>query len=143
MTDEPTLTSPDIGRTENALRAVLQKVLRGTTLDYHAWVALNVVSNSTPPISAAALRGVLAGGLKIDGATAVAVVEGLQTQGVLERAGDDIVSTSEGRTLYGRLDAAVRHVTTLIYDGFDPEDLVVAHRVLSTITERANAILAA
>jgi DNA-binding MarR family transcriptional regulator len=143
MTDEPTLTSPDIGRTENALRAVLQKVLRGTALDYHAWVALNVVSNSTPPISAGALRGVLAGGLKIDGATAVAVVDGLQTQGVLERAGDDIVSTWEGRALYRRLDDEVRRVTTLIYDGFDTEDLVVAHRVLSTITERANAILAA
>ena len=142
MTNPPILTSPNIGETENALRAILTKTLAGTGLDYHRWVALKIVSESPSPMSATELAGRLEGGLKIDVATAVQTIEDLRADDIFDKAGDHLSPTPDGRSLYQRLNEEIRRLSQQIYAGLEVDDLAAAYRVLSTITQRANALLA-
>jgi DNA-binding MarR family transcriptional regulator len=142
MTDAPTLTSRTIGETENALQAILARTLTGTELDYHQWVALKVVSETSPPMSQAAVVQRLVGGLKIDEQRAVEVVARLQAKGTVTETDDTLLLTPRGLSLYQRLDDEIRRLAQQMWAGLDTDDLATAHRVLSTITERANSLLA-
>jgi hypothetical protein len=66
MAQPQILTSRNIGETENALRAILMRVLAGTGLDYPRWIALQCVSLSPSPVLVADVIAQLKGGLKID-----------------------------------------------------------------------------
>jgi hypothetical protein len=55
---------------------------------------------------------------------------------------DTVTVTESGSALYQRLNAQVQGVAALMYAGLEVDDLAVAYRVLSTLTERANALLA-
>lgn len=142
MTRAPILTSRTIGETENALRAILTKTLTGTDLDYHRWVALKLVSEADPSISHAAAVERLVGGLKIDHATAVDVIAHLQAGAIVTTTGNELVLTPHGTSLYQRLNDEMRQLAQQMWAGLDMDDLATAHRVLSTITERANTLLA-
>ena len=50
--------------------------------------------------------------------------------------------TAPGTSLYYRLNGEIRQVSQQIYAGLPTDDLAAASRVLTTITERANALLA-
>ncbi len=142
MTSQPVLTSPMIGQTENALRAVLMRTLNGTELDYYRWVALKVVSDSREPLSAYDLVARLKGALKIDDATATESIDYLKAHDILDHAGDVLTPTESGTALYRRLSDQIRENAQKIYAGLAADDLAVAYRVLSTITDQANALLA-
>jgi DNA-binding MarR family transcriptional regulator len=141
VTNPPILTSRNIGETENALRAILIKTLSGTGLDYHRWVALKAASEGQAPISRSELAKQLKGGLKINDATADEVIDDLQEHNIFDRAGDNLSPTPHGRSLYQRLNGEISQQSQQIYAGLDADDLAAAYRVLSTITERANALL--
>ena len=66
MCRPPILTSRNIGLAENALRALLNKALQHTGLDYHRWVALKLVADGQWPIPVATLIGQLKDFLKMD-----------------------------------------------------------------------------
>jgi hypothetical protein len=142
MPDQPILTAPIIGQTENALRALLGRALQGSGLDYHQWVALRVASTSTPPLGHTELRDRLQDGLKIDPSMADEAIDGLATRGLLFVSAEGVTASDEGATLYQRLDADVRRISAQVWKGIDGADLVAAYRVHSVVTERANALLA-
>jgi DNA-binding MarR family transcriptional regulator len=142
MTPTTTLTTRDIGLAENALRAVLEQTLAGTGLDYHRWVALKATSDSPTPPSPGELAALMTGGLKIDAATAAAVIDALGEQGIFETDGNAVAVTPAGAALYRRLSEEIGQLSRKMYTGLDPDDLTVAGRVLATLTERANARLA-
>jgi hypothetical protein len=138
-----TLTSRDVGLTENALRALLESVLAGTGVDYHQWVALNAASGSQTPPTTDGLIGLLVEGLKIDEERARVVIADLQNRGDFDSTDSrTVVVTAQGKALHERLTASLRVVTAQMYDGLDLDDLAVAYEVLATLAERANAMLA-
>jgi DNA-binding MarR family transcriptional regulator len=142
MTDAPILTSRTIGETENALQAILARALTGTALDFHAWVALKLVSETNPPISEADAIEELVNGLKIDRRAAVEVIAKLDDRGIVTKTDGALALTAEGTSLYQRLNGEIRQVAQQMWAGLDAKDLATAHRVLSTIKERANLLLA-
>jgi len=142
MTNPRILNSRDIGITENALRAVLTKTLTSSNLDYNRWVALKVLAESTSPTLATDLAKQLKGVLKIDDATVVEVLDDLKERGIFGEAGDVVSPTADGASLYRRLNDQIRQVSEQMYSGLDVNELATAYRVLSTLAERANAILA-
>jgi hypothetical protein len=138
-----TLTSRDVGLTENALRALLASVLADTGLDYYQWVALNAASGSESPLTPDGLIGLLVQGLKIDEERARVVIADLQNRGDFDSTDSrTVVVTAQGNALYERLTASLDVVTAQMYDGLDVDDLAVAYEVLATLAERANAMLA-
>jgi|SRR5687768_3838279 len=141
MTSEPILTSRDIGETENALRAILVRTLSGTGLDYARWVALKVVSEGPREISTTELSKTLKAKLRLDDATAREMIDDLQAKQILDAVDDGVSITPDGLSLHRRLVDDIKEVSVQIYAGLAPADLATAYRVLSTIRERANAVL--
>jgi len=141
MCRPPILTSRSIGLAEKALRALLTRALRETSLDYQRWVALKLVADSASPMALATLVGQLKDFLKLDEATALAAVNDLRAQGLIE-AGDNLSATLRGRALFARLCDETGEISREIYSGLDPDDLAATHRVLSAVTARANRLLA-
>jgi hypothetical protein len=52
-----------------------------------------------------------------------------------------ITLTPDGRARFARIRAGIGEITQRLYGGLPAADLAVAHRVLATVTERANAEL--
>jgi len=140
MCRPPILTSRNIGLAENALRALLNQALQHTGLDYHRWVALKLVADGHWPVPVATLIGQLKDFLKMDEAGALAAINDLRAQGLVDTS-DRISTTLRGRSLYERLCDETGEISRRIYAGLDPEDLAATHRVLSVITARANSLL--
>jgi DNA-binding MarR family transcriptional regulator len=142
MRTQQTLSTRTIGETENALRAILLRGLAGTGLDYHQWVALKVAAESPTPRTAQEIATFLQGGLKIDEDAAVAALDAVQAGGHLAQNGDTLEVTPSGASLYGRLNDEFTALSRQMYAGLEADELVTAQHVLSTIIERANALLA-
>jgi DNA-binding MarR family transcriptional regulator len=141
MTSEPTLTTRTIGETESALNGLLAKVLGDTGIDELGWVALRLVSAMPPPVTAAGLTAQLRHSKKVDEATATAVLADLEGRAALQRLGDNISATPQGARLFEHLSDEVGKLTAHMWEGLDSADLATAARVLTTITQRANALL--
>lgn len=142
MTSQQTLSSRTIGVTENALRAILLRGLSGTGLDYPQWVALKVTAESPAPQTVEDLVTFLQDGLKIDENAALIAIDALQASGVLAQNGDTLEVTPSGASLYGRLNDEYAALSRQMYAGLEADELATTQHVLSTITERANALLA-
>jgi DNA-binding MarR family transcriptional regulator len=142
MTSEPTLTTRTIGETESALNGLLFKVLGDTGLDELGWVAMRLLALMPPPVSAAGLTTQLRESRKVDEATASGVLAELEARGFVQRTGDDVSTTPEGARVFEHLSGEVGALTAHMWDGLDSADLATAERVLTTITRRANALLA-
>jgi DNA-binding MarR family transcriptional regulator len=140
MTTPPTLTTRTIGETEKALRAVLGRVLDGTGIDYVTWVALVMVARARSPITSTALLEQLSDALKIDEDTAGSVLHRLAAKGLVEES-TTLSLTPDGAATFARLSYAVERVTAQIWSGLDQADLEAAHRVHTTLIQRANAVL--
>lgn len=140
-TSQPILSAPDIGATDNALRAALIRVLDGSGLGYEQWVALRVLGVRGGSVPASQLAGLLVSGLKISAAAAASVLDDLRDAGMTHAAGADVRLTPGGAASYQRLGARVEDVSARLWADLDPDDLAAARRVLTTLTERANAFL--
>lgn len=143
MTDHPPLlTARTIGETENALRALLTDTLDGTGLDYPGWVALTLVARGRSPIPVTELINRLAGSLKMDHTAVAVLIDDLQERHLVEQFGDTITITAQGAAQHQRLNSRVEELTEQLWAGLDPDDLARAHRVHTTIADRANELLA-
>ena len=142
VTDRPALTTRTIGETENALGGLLTRALAGTDLDRLHWIAMSTVNNSPASISISRLGDQLESSLKVDRPTAMHVIDDLRAGGILESADGELSMTPDGSALYHRLTDQVQEMTQRLWSGLDADDLAAAYRVLSTITERANTMLA-
>jgi DNA-binding MarR family transcriptional regulator len=134
------LNQQDIGQTEAATRALLDKVLGETETTFHQWAALNVTS-ATGPAEMEQLARQIVGALKIDASTAQTTLDELADRALITGNGPQVELTSAGEQFIQQIRADVAEITQRLYRDIPHEDLVTAHRVLATLTERANAEL--
>jgi hypothetical protein len=114
--------------------------LDDTGINEVGWVALRLISAMPPPIAKATLTAQLCESKKIDHGGALAVLRDLEGRGILQIA-DTISMTPEGAALYEQLSSKVGELIAYMWEGLDAADLAIAAQMLTTITERANALL--
>ena len=147
VTTAPALTGQDIGQAANATRAVLNRLLAATGTPFHGWVILNVLGTNGSSLDRDDLIGRVVSGLKIDESAVVTALSDLADQGLVSRSPsttDDprITLTPAGDVRFHQVLDGIAQITLRLYGGLPAEDLIVAHRVLATVTARANAELA-
>lgn len=143
----PDLNPQVLGQAENAHRAILDRILAGTGLTYHGWVALRLTATAGDAgLDRKRLIDQMAGGLKISGSSARAAVDGVGAAGLLETipdgSGRRVRLSGPGRDVYRRALGEIDEVMARMYGDIPPGDLATAGRVLAVLTERANAELA-
>ena len=144
MTTTPPLNPRVIALAHYASRALLENVLDRHGATFQQSVTLRLVAVAAEPVARGQRVGGGVGALKIDAVDAHRVVDELITAGALAAQGPSLVRiTDAGRELYERTSAETAPITARVYAGIPAEDLAVAGRVLSLITERADAEFAA
>jgi len=143
----PDLNPQVLGQAENAHRAILGRILAGTGLSYHGWVAVRLIAAAGDAgADRKRLIDQMAGGLKISGSGARAAVDGLGAAGLLETLPDGpgrrIRLSAAGQEVYRRARGEIDRVMARMYGDIPPGDLATAGRVLTVLTDRANAELA-
>ncbi|MFE8948660.1 MarR family transcriptional regulator [Streptomyces sp. NPDC007856] len=127
-----------------AARAVLERVLASYGTTFQQNVTLRLAAVADGPVERAALVDGVTDALKVDAADAHETIDELIAAGLLVAAEASRVEISgSGRELYARTSAETAPVSARIYAGISEEDRAVTGRVLTLITERANAELAA
>ncbi|MFF7450123.1 MULTISPECIES: MarR family transcriptional regulator [unclassified Streptomyces] len=143
-TTAPLLNPRTIALAHYAARAVLERVLARHGVTFQQSVTLRPVAVADGPIRRDELVGSVVGSLKIDAAEAHGVVDELIAAGLLAAEEPALVRmTRAGRELYDRTTTEAAPITARVYAGIPAEDLATAGRVLTLITERADAELAA
>ncbi|GAB2761063.1 hypothetical protein GCM10027072_69300 [Streptomyces bullii] len=145
MTTTPLVDPRVIGLAHYASRAVLETVLARHGATFQQSVALRLAAVADGAAERDRLVDGMVGTLKIDAADAHTVIDELIAGQLLapEEAPSQVRITDAGRRLYERVSTETRPITARIYAGLPAEDLAVAGRVLTHITERANAELTA
>lgn len=143
----PALNGQDIGQAEHATRAVLDRLLARTGTQFHGWVIINLLAAGGGALREDELTGRVTQGLKIGKDAAHAAAAELAWQGLISRepaAGGrtQVALTPAGTARFGQIQDGIGQVTGRLYGGLPESDLAIAHRVLATVTERANAELA-
>ena len=143
----PPLNGQDIGQAEHATRAVLDRLLARTGTQFRGWVILNLLAAGGGQLGEDELTGRITHGLKIGEDAVHAAAAGLAWQGLISRepgagGGTQIALTPAGTARVEQIQRGIGQVTQRLYGGLPETDLAIAHRVLVTVTERANAELA-
>ncbi|MFI7498437.1 MarR family transcriptional regulator [Streptomyces sp. NPDC049687] len=143
MTTAPTVDGRAIGLAHYAGRSVLEHVLtrHGATFARHITLRAAVVADG--PVTADALVAEVVGALKTDPAAVRVTVEELLAEELLSADGPLLRPTEAGRQLLAVVGAETGEISARIYAGIPAEDLAAGGRVLTLVTERANAELAA
>jgi hypothetical protein len=140
----PTLNSQIIGQAENALRAILNRALARTGGGtYRDWVALTLAAANDGAIDRDQLIGRLTGALKIDDAAAEAAIAELTAAHLLKDQGSRIGLTDTGQARYRQIRTDLDQTNARLFGDLSADDLATAGRVLTVITDQANAELAA
>jgi len=137
----PTLSTQVIGQAESALGALLDPILARTGTSFQQWLVLTVATAAGGEIDRGPLAARVSGARKIDSAEVESAIDEL-TAASLVQSGSPVSLTGQGRARYGQIRRAIDELTARLFD-FPAEDLVTAGRVLSIVTTRANAELAA
>lgn len=133
-----------IGQTEKALNAILERQLAGTGITEPQWVTLTLTVAGGGAVDREELVRRVSGAAQFSQASVAERIAELTAAGFLRDGGDGRVQvTDEGRARWTRVRAAIGPITQELWGDLPPEDLAVAGRVLSTVLERANAMLAA
>jgi DNA-binding MarR family transcriptional regulator len=141
-TVEPTVNARVIALAHHAPRALLEGVLTRYGITFHQNVTLRAVAVAGGSIGRDELVRDVTGALKTDGSVVRGVVEELTAAKLLEADASRLRVTDAGRELYETTSAESAEIAARLYAGIPEEDLAVAGRVLTLITERANAELA-
>jgi DNA-binding MarR family transcriptional regulator len=150
MSSYPPLNTQVIGQTESALGALLEPLLADAGLTFQQWLVLTVTAASGGRTDRGQLVARIAAARKVDGtevesaiaeltAAGLAVTE-LATAGLATATGL-LALTDSGQDVYQRIRGAIEELNAELF-AFPPEDLATAGRILSIVTERANAVLA-
>ncbi|EPD66614.1 winged helix DNA-binding protein [Streptomyces sp. HGB0020] len=140
----PLLDPRVIALAHYAGRALLENVLARQGVTFQQSVTLRLAAVAEGPVGRAAITDGIVGSLKIDTAEADSVADELIAAGLLAPEGTSQVRiTDAGRELYETTSAETAPISARIYAGIPKEDLAVAGRVLTLITERANSEFAA
>ncbi|MFJ3305171.1 MarR family winged helix-turn-helix transcriptional regulator [Streptomyces sp. NPDC086549] len=141
-TTAPIVDSRVIGLAHYAARAVLERVLAPYGVTFQQSVTLRLVAVADGPTGRDTLADGVVGAVKADASDAHGTIDELIAAGLLaEEEPAHIRITDAGRELYTKVSAETGAVAARIYDGISDEDRAVAGRVLTLVTERANAEL--
>ena len=145
MSSYPPLNTQVIGQTESALGALLEPLLADAGITFQQWLVLTVTTASGGRADRGQLVARIAGARKTDpteveSAIAELTAAGLATAGLAIATGP-LALTDSGQDAYQRIRGAIDELNAELF-AFPPEDLATAGRVLSIVTERANAVLA-
>ncbi|MGP4023779.1 MarR family winged helix-turn-helix transcriptional regulator [Actinomadura sp. 3N407] len=141
MTENPVLTGQDISEAHGAVRKLHEQILHGTGSTSNQHIALRVVAVRGPWADRTALRDHLCDQrqLGLDEAAADRLLDDLEQQEMIT-GGNPVTLTPQGEDLHTRLTTAVQGTAAQLYDGLPPDDLAVAHRVLTKVIERADRL---
>lgn len=142
---DTTVLSPSIvGQAEKAHGAILRKVLAGTSLDERQWITLQLACAPGVSIRRADLMTRVAAAAKFDPLVIDRAISALISSSLIEQHPDDRLLVSQpGRALVSALREQIGELIGSAYGSVPPEDLATAARVLTTITARLSAGLAA
>jgi len=144
MPPTPTLTGQDIAEAQGALAALLDEILRPSGTTPVEYIALRVLALRGPVETTGALREFLLSqrqlGLDADGADAL--LARLQSRGFIEPGPGPVRLTETGSRHHAELTDSIAPSTRDLFDGFDPDDLALAHRVLERVKDRAGTMRA-
>ena len=150
MSSYPPLITQVIGQTESALGALLEPLLADAGITFQQWLVLTVTAASGGRTDRGQLVARIAGARKIDGAEVESAIAELTATGLataelataeLATATGPLALTDSGQDMYQRIRGAIDELNAELF-AFPPQDLATAGRVLSIVTERANAVLA-
>jgi DNA-binding MarR family transcriptional regulator len=142
-TTTPVLSPRVIALAHYAARALLENVLARHGVTFQQSVTLRPAAVTDGPVERERIVEDVVGALKIDTAEAHSVVDELISAGLLaDHEPSRVRITDAGRELFETTSAETAPITARVYAGIPADDLAVAGRVLSLITERADAELA-
>lgn len=140
MSSYPPLNTQVIGQAESALGALLEPLLADAGITFQQWLVLTVTAASGGRTDRGQLVARIAGARKIDPTEVESAIAELTAAGLATAAGP-LALTDSGQDMYQRIRGAIDELNAELF-AFPPEDLATAGRVLSIVTERANAVLA-
>ncbi|MFE9600264.1 MarR family winged helix-turn-helix transcriptional regulator [Streptomyces hokutonensis] len=132
-----------LGLAHYAARAVLESVLTRHGVGFQQQITLRPVALAAGPVDRGQLAADTAAGLKVDEDSVQGTIDELITAGLLGTDASDVRITDAGRELFERITKETGAASARIWGDLPEEDLATAGRVLTLITERANAELAA
>jgi len=144
MSGYPTISTRVIGQAEKTLNAILGRQLAGTGLTEPQWVILTLAVTSGGPADRDQFTHTVAGALKISEADAQARIADMVAAQRLQitGGGSAVTVTGPARQLHSQIRATIADITQRLWGDLPADDLATAGRVLTIITERANAELA-
>ncbi|MGW6731051.1 MarR family transcriptional regulator [Streptomyces sp. NPDC055013] len=143
-TTTPLLNPRVIALAHYASRALLERVLARHGATFQQSVTLRLVNVADGPVERDHLADDVVGALKIDATEAHSVVDELiAAQLLAPQEPSQVRITDAGRELYEQTSAETAPISARVYADIPTEDLAAAGRVLTLITERADAELAA
>jgi DNA-binding MarR family transcriptional regulator len=132
-----------IGLAHYAGRAVQETVLAPRGMTFPQAITLRAAVIAEKPVERDSLVGEVVDALKADPAEVRVVVEELIAEGLLAAEASLVRATEAGRSVQAEIVAETQPISARIYAGIPAADLATAGRVLTQVTERANAELAA
>ncbi|GAA0987168.1 hypothetical protein GCM10009555_065970 [Acrocarpospora macrocephala] len=146
MSTTPILNGQVLGQAHYATRAVLERELARIRTSFQQSVALNVVANNGGVVGRAWLLDRMTSTLKIDESAALETLTELTDAGLVEVLPDEqprVHFTKAGQAVQHQISDAVADITARLYADIPAADMAVAGHVLTLVTQRANAELAA
>lgn len=143
-TSAPVVDGRVVALAHYAARAVLERVLSAYDVTFQQFITLRPAAVADGPVERDTLIGGVTGAVKVDASDVHGTIDELIAAGLLtEEEPGRIRITEAGRELYAQGSAESAAIAARIYDGISEEDRAVAGRVLTLVTERADAELAA
>ncbi|PWR11629.1 hypothetical protein DKT68_05290 [Micromonospora acroterricola] len=145
MSTVPTLNGQVIGQTHYATRALLERAVAPLGLGFGEVLTLNVLAAGAVERTRVVQR--ITSTLKVDEAAVHTLIAHLVEAG-LARSDDhadapQVALTDDGLAVQGRVSKAVAGITARLYADIPADEMSTAARVLTLVTQRANAELAA
>ncbi|MEV0479454.1 MarR family transcriptional regulator [Streptomyces sp. NPDC050508] len=141
-----TTTTPADARTlglaHYAARAVLESVLTRHGLDFQQQIVLRPVALAVGPVDRDRLAADTVAALKTGEDSVRNTIDELIAAGLVATDASEVRITDAGRALYERIVKETNAASARIWGGIPDEDLLATGRVLTLVTERANAELA-
>ncbi|WP_327088923.1 MarR family transcriptional regulator [Nonomuraea sp. NBC_01738] len=132
-----------IGQTEKTLNAILERQLDGTGITEPQWVTLTLTVVSGGTIDRAELIRKVGTATKFGETSVAERIAELTAAGLLRDGGDGSVQVSDaGQEQWTQVRTALGPIIQGLWGDLPAEDLATAGRVLGTVLDRANAVLA-
>ena len=131
-----------LGLAHYAARAVLESVLTRHGLAFQQQIVLRPLALAAGPVDRDRLTADTVAALKVDEDSVRGTIDELIAAGLVSSDASEVRITDAGRALYDRITKETSAASGRIWGDIPEQDLLAAGRVLTLVTERANAELA-